>query len=187
MSCRLEERNEDQENRKTYLENKVKETIPTGSEVEMEKAPDWSSSSDSLVAEFRLKVPGWASAAGRHAVVPVGLFTELDRHLFEHAERAHPVYFAYPYQALDDLTIDLPLGWKVSSLPNAEKVDVKFTAFESSVVNDRGTLYLKRTLSVNGILLDKKYYGTLRGLFQRVRAGDEQQIMVQPGGPGSGE
>ena len=63
-----------------------------------------------LVAEFDLKIPGWVSNAGRRVVLPVGVFTGVEKHIFEHANRVHPIYFEYPYEKEDDVTIDLPAG-----------------------------------------------------------------------------
>ena len=74
MVRRREERNEDEAERKKFLEDQVKEYIPTGSDVELTNHPDWSSSASDLTAEFNLKVPGWVSSAGRRVLFPVALF-----------------------------------------------------------------------------------------------------------------
>ena len=71
---RIEERNEDEAERKQYMEDQLKEFVPVGIEAELTNKPDWNSSSPTLVAEYNLKVPGWATAAGHRALVPVGLF-----------------------------------------------------------------------------------------------------------------
>src|SRR5208282_2670637 len=65
MSHRVEERHADEVERKKYLEERLKSQIETGSEVELTNKPDWTSSETPLVAEFDLKIPGWASGAGR--------------------------------------------------------------------------------------------------------------------------
>ena len=70
---RHEERNEDEADRKQFLENQIKADIPSGIEVELSNRPDWNSASPALVAEYDLKVPGWAAAAGQRALLPVGL------------------------------------------------------------------------------------------------------------------
>jgi hypothetical protein len=53
--------------------------------------------------------------------------------------------------------------------------------YSMKVDNDRGVLHLTRTLNVDILLLETKYYQALRSFFQTVRTGDEQQIIVQPG------
>jgi transglutaminase-like putative cysteine protease len=178
---RVEERHEDETDRKKLLEDEVKEYVPAAIEVELTNKPDWSSSAPALVAEFNLKVPGWASAAGRRALLPVGLFSATEKHIFEHANRVHPIYFDFPYENVDDITIELPLGWQASSLPAPQKQDGHIILYTLQVDNGKGALHLTRTLNVNILEIEQKYYTALRNFFQNVRAGDEQQIVLQPG------
>jgi transglutaminase-like putative cysteine protease len=178
---RIEERNEDATNRKKFLEDQVKEYIPVGIELELTNQPDWGSSTPTLVAEFELKVPGWVSGAGRRALVPVGLFSAPEKHAFEHANRVHAIYFSYPSQKFDDVTVDLPLGWQVNSLPPVQDLDAKAALYSLKVENNKGTLHLTRRLNMDLLMVEVRLYPTLRNFFQVVRTGDEQQIVLQPG------
>lgn len=178
---RREERHEDETNRKKFLEDEVREFVPAAIEVELTNKPDWTSSSDPLVAEFDLKVPGWVSGAGRRALMPVGLFGAAEKHLFDHAEREHPIYFDFLFQTIDDITVELPEGWKVTTIPDQHKDDGKVISFNTQASFENNKLHLNRALEVNTPLLDQKYYGALRNLFMAVRAGDEQQVVLQPG------
>ncbi len=178
---RMEERNEDEADRKKFLEDEVKRYVPAGIEVELTNKPVWSSSSERLTAEFSLKVPGWATAAGRRALIGVGLFGGEMKHLFEHSNRVHPIYFQFPFEEEDDLTIELPLGWQVSSLPTPQNVDANAVSYVVKAENKGGTLHVNRFVKNNVVLLEPKYYPTLRNFFQMVRTGDEQQIVLQPG------
>src|SRR5262249_7643843 len=110
LTRRVEERHEDDAARKKYLEDEAKQYIPAASEVELKNSPDWKNSSAPLVAEYELKIPGWVSSAGRRALFPVGLFSATEKHVFDHAERIHPIYFEFPSQKLDDITVALPSG-----------------------------------------------------------------------------
>jgi hypothetical protein len=178
---RTEERTADEVDRKKFLEEEVKEAVPAGIEVELTNKPDWSSSAPPLVAEFNLKVPGWASGAGRRAFVPVGLFGATEKHLFDHANRVHPIYFEFPFEEVDDVSIELPLGWQVASLPPAQNQEGHIVTYTLKMESGKGTLHLARKLRVDFFFLDSKYYPALRNFFQVVRAGDEEQIVLQPG------
>src|SRR5438132_3687117 len=173
LSRRVEERNVDEAERKKFLEDQVKEYIPAASDVDLKNKPDWNSSATPLVAEFALKVPGWASGAGRRALVPVGLFSATEHHLFDHAVRVHPIYFEFPFQKIDDITIELPAGWQTTSLPAAQNVDAKVVVYSLKVENDKNKLHLTRKLAVDLLLAEAKYYSSLRSFFQSVRTGDE--------------
>jgi hypothetical protein len=181
MYHRLDQRNSDDVARKAFLEDEVKEQVPAAIEVDLTNKPDWNNSETPLVAEFHLKVPGWASAAGKRALMPVGLFTANEKRLFEHANRTQPIYFEYPFEKLDDVSIELPAGWQVASLPPAKNQDGHIVSYTLKAENDHETLHLTRKLNVDFLFLETKYYGALRTFFQVVRSGDEEQIVLQPG------
>lgn len=181
LYLRLEERNEDEAARKKTLEDAVRYMIPAAIEVDLTNKPDWSSSDPKLVAEFNLKVPGWASGAGRRAIMGVGLFDAAEKHMCEHATRVHPLYFHYRLQKVDDVTIELPLGWEVSSLPKPETEDAKVLLYTIKAENNKGTLHIERLMRSDLIALDQKLYPALRRFYEGVRTGDEEQIVLQPG------
>ncbi len=177
---RTEERFADAAARKKYLEDDVKEWLTNASEVELTNQPDWKSSTASMVAVFLLKIPGWASAAGRRSVVPMGLFCASDKHLFEHTSRVHPIYFQFPHQFEDNVTIELPSGWQIVNLPAPQKKDRGLVVYTLEAKNEKGTLKLHRMLSIDALLLNVQVYPALRGFFQEVRTLDEQQVLLQP-------
>ena len=178
---RSEEREVDDTARKEFLENQVKEYIPAAAEVELANQPDWTSSSPTMVAEFNVTIPGWVSAAGHRALFPVGLFSAEEKHLFDHADRVHPIYMEFPFQLEDDVTVELPPGWQVGTLPAAQNRNESVVGYTLKVDKDSGRLRLQRNLNVDFLIIEAKYYLALRNFFQVVRSGDEEQIVLQPG------
>jgi hypothetical protein len=178
---RVEERLADAAEHKKYLEDEIKGSIPVGCEVELTNQPDWKSSTPPLVAEFSLKVPGWVAGAGRRALLPVGLFSAPEKHLFDHADRIQPIYFSFPFSRIDDISVELPLGWQITTLPAPQKQDGHIITYSMQAENNKGTLHLNRTLNVDVLMLETKYYPALRTFFQTVRTVDEQQVVLQPG------
>jgi hypothetical protein len=174
---------QDETERKKFLEDQVREYIPTGIDVELTNHPEWETASPTLVATYDLKVPGWASAAGRRALLPFGLFSASEKQLFDHTNRVHPVYFQYPFEKADDVTIQLPLGWHVSSLPKELTTDGKAVLYVRKAEDEKGTLHLTRVLRSNLLMVETKNYPVLRNFYQMVRTGDEEQIILQPMGP----
>jgi regulator of replication initiation timing len=181
MYHRMEQRNADEVARKKFLEERVTSQIAMASEVELTNKPDWASSETPLVAEFHLKIPGYASNAGKRVVLPAAIFTTAEKGIFEHANRVQPIYFEYLYEKADDMNIELPPGWQVSSVPAAQDLNGKVVVYNLKVEQNAGALRLTRKLSIDVLLMDQKYYGALRNFFQGVRSGDGMQIVVQPG------
>lgn len=185
LARRLDELDEDDADRKKFLEDEMKEYIPLPAEVELTNAPDWKNSSPTLIAEFNIKVPGWASAAGRRTMLETGVFGGDERHLFEGANRVHPIYIHFPYADADEVTIAPPPGSHVTDLPQPQTADIKACVYHSTAENKDGTLQLNRHLTVDLALVDPRYYGALRKFFQGVRNGDEQQIVIANDGAAS--
>jgi hypothetical protein len=181
MYHRLDVRHEDDVARKKFLEDRVKDQVPVGMDAELTNKPDWTSSETPLVAEFNVTIPGWASAAGKRALIPAGVFTAGEKKTFEHANRVNPIYIHYPHEKVDDVTIELPAGWQVGTLPPPQVQEGHVVAYNLKVENDHNTLHLTRKLTMDFLLLDTKYYSALRTFFQLVRTGDDQQIVLLPG------
>jgi hypothetical protein len=181
MYRRLEELHHDDAERKKDLEDQIKEYIPAAVELDLTNQPDWKSSSQPLVAEFTIKIPGWVSGAGRRALLPVGIFSATEKHIFEHSHRVHPIYFRFPFEKVDDITIDLPASWQVQTLPKPQNQDSPVLAYTLQTENKVNSIHLSRKVLVDILLLDTKYYPAIRNFFQVVRTGDEEQIVLQPG------
>ena len=181
LQRRVEKRNTDETERKNFLEDEVKSYVPAAIEVELTNKPEWTSPDRKLVAEFQLKVPGWVAGAGKRALMPVGIFGGTEKHVFDHATRVHPIYFQYPFEYVDDVTIELPLDWQVSSVPTQPSNEGKVVGYTLKVENGKGTMHVRRTLNVSVLVLEQKYYMALRNFFHSVKAGDEQQVVLQPG------
>jgi hypothetical protein len=178
---RVDERNQDETERKKMLEDEVRECVPAAIDIDLINKPEWNSSSLPLVAEFDVKIPGWASSTGHRALVPVGIFSANEKHVFDHAERVHPIYFEFQNRKVDDVNIELPTGWKVATLPKAQDQSQHVIGYTLKVENDKDKIHLSRTLSLDILLMESKYYAALRAFFQGVRTGDDEQIVLQPG------
>jgi hypothetical protein len=178
---RLNERNEDDANRKRALEDDLKNSIPAASEIELKNSPDWSSAKTPLIAEFEVKIPGWLTSAGKRALMPTGFFVANEKHLFEHSTRTYPVYFRFPYKEVDDITITLPQGWKVDSELKPINQDVKAAAYTFSSSAKDNALHLQRTLRSDLYLVPADKYSVLRAFYQYVRTSDDQSVVLLPG------
>lgn len=172
------EMNEDDADRKQFLENQIKADIPSGIDVDLTNKPDWAGTSSALVAEYDLKAQGWAAAAGQRALLPMGLFGAQDKKAFVHATRIHPMYFSFPYQTVDDVTIELPENMQVSSLPQPRTLDRKTLVYSESAGSKNGLLLLHREVLVYLTVVSTKFYENVQDFFQTVRSGDEQQVIL---------
>jgi len=64
------------------------------------------------------------------------------------SESTHSI-FHYLFEKADDVHIELPLGWQVGSLPQAQNNDAKVIAYSLKVENNKGSLHVERHLKSN--------------------------------------
>ena len=179
MYRRLDVLNNDGVARKKYLEDAVRELIPQTAEVELTNEPDWQNPATPLIAEFKVSIPEWGSKAGKREVVPVSIFSAGEKGLFDRPHRTQPIYFAYPYEKDDDVVVELPKGWRASSVPQPQEKTGPDLGFHLTVENNRQILRLTRKVSVDVFLLAPSDYPMIRDFFQTVRTSDEQQILLE--------
>jgi hypothetical protein len=113
--------------------------------------------------------------------MPAGIFCSTEKRMFEHTNRVNAIYFQYPHRKTDDVTVELPAGWKIGSVPKPQDQDAKAAEYILTVEEKSGTIHVTRVLRNDLVLLQKELYPTLRNFFLVVKSSDEKQIVLEPG------
>lgn len=186
LTRRLEERNEDDSARRQLLEDDLKSQMTGSGEVTLANAPNWADEDAPLVAIFNVRLPAWAHTVGRRALVPVDIFAGARRHDFEHSTRTHAIYFHYPHRLDDEITIDLPSGWKVDSVPQPGSANINVADCNWTAQGTPTGLGWHRDFTIDTLLIDVKFYDRVREFYQNVkRSGDEEAVVNLPAGENS--
>jgi len=179
LDRRLGNMDEDEAGRRKELEDEVRGALPTGAEVALESASGWEGTEEPLVARFRITIPGLVLPTGRRLLVPLGIFHTTRGNPFELQTRRHAVYYDYPFQQEDEVTIQLPDGHRVETLPAPSRSNPRFGEFELVSENDGGRLRIRRRIRLNGYYFPVNQYLELRSFYSEVKAGDEQQAVLE--------
>jgi len=175
---RRDARKQDETGRTKDLEDRIKRWLPVGSTFQITKIADWDDAEKPVHVEGTVQIPSLAKGAVRRMLMPLEVFQGGEASLFAPANRVNLIYFHYPYQEIDDLTFHVP-GYRVESLPQAQKVDLGAAAYEISAAPAGDGVEVKRHLAVNGFLFSKDAYSTLRAFFGAVRNNDNAQMVLQ--------
>ena len=182
MNLRLEERHADEVARKNVLQERATSQIGGAAEAELTNKPDWTSSGTPLVAEFTVKISNWTSSTGKRVLLPAAIFTAHEKGMFEHATRIYPIYFDYPYQKTDDITVELPPGWHIASKPTSVDKDEHVIRYALKV--DAGgdeKLHLYEVVLHHHHAVRATILRAAAQFSQIVRSGDAEQIVLTPG------
>ena len=163
------------------MEEECKTWLMSGAKVTLTGADGWESAETPLKVEFKVEIPGYAVSTGRRLLLPAAVFQSGRKNSFQHAERKYPIYFSYPWQELDDLTVELPADCRIENLPETRSTELTFGNYEIKRESQAGKLRIRRQFELQGILYPKEYYGAIREFFNLVRTGDEEQVVLQSG------
>jgi len=177
---RLEGIEQDEAARRKTLEDSLKSSLPQEASVNLLESSGWESSDGPLKATFEIDIPNFVTKAGKRVLFPMGVFHSNQSSPFASARRTNPIYFNYPQEEIEDVTVELPPGWRVESIRPLSQTDRKALYYEFSAKVEGNTVRFGRTLRFSGTLFEKELYPALRAFYDRVLAGDAEQMVLVP-------
>lgn len=169
----------DAEGRKKMLEDEIRGWLPGNTDVELVGTPNWDDTEPHLATEFKISSP-LALGAGKRWLVPVHLFQVNEKPVFSSSTRANPIYFWYLTRQLDEVHITLPASFEVESLPNNDSVKLDYAVYSTSQKQEAGnSIVARRDLVIGGLAFPTTMYKELRDFYDKVKTGDDQQMIVK--------
>jgi hypothetical protein len=176
---REQNRDEDETGRKKELADEIRGWLPAGAGFEVTAISNWEDPREPLRVEGTLTILGATSTVGRRMLVPLTLFHATETGAFKSSKRVNDVYFPFPFEEIDNIKYEAPGGYKIESVPAIPKIDLKAVVYEVSTLQQSNGVEVKRHLSVLGTTYPVKYYQPLRSFFNKVKASDETQFVLQ--------
>lgn len=170
----------DDEGRKKLLEDEVKGWLPADAEVKLIGTPNWNEVEAALSADFQISA-SIASNAGKRVLLPSQAFHFMQKPMFPHAERVNGVYLYYPSRETDNLSLILPPGLSVESLPQKESVQLPYAIYATEYSGGGRTINILRDFAMNQYVFSREEYPSVKGFYDKVKTGDEQQIIFRSG------
>jgi len=179
LARRLENRELDEAGRRKAFEDEVKGWLPSGSTVTLDSVCKWDDAAEPLDADFTLRIANYGAATHRRLLLPLAVFESASLHTFQNSRRVHPVYFPYPYEELDEVTLLFPADREVEALPAPRSETTLFGSYKASYENPVGSVKFQRQMVMNGMFFEVEDYPKLRVFLDNVRAGDEEPVVLQ--------
>jgi hypothetical protein len=183
LRLRLDHYSDDAVEAGKALEAELTEVLPAGARVALRKLDDLRTGADEVVAEFDVTLPGAAAVAGGRTLLPASPLLGPKRLPFRHERRQYPVSFAYPYRESDDIVIALPDGTAVESVPPPKAESGEWFDHSLACAVENGTtLHVRRDFRLKRREFPVSLYGAVRAAFDRIRAADEEPVMLSAAG-----
>jgi hypothetical protein len=179
MNWRREGGQTDEEGRKKLLEDELKHWLPGNSEITLTKIPLWEDAEQPLTAEFKISSPA-AISAGRRWLIAPHIFEVNNKVAFPSTQRTNSIYFDYPSREIDEVHLVLPPNTEVESLPPNDLVKLDYAVYQTLQKQEApNTIFSRRDIVIGGLLFPVTEYKAIKDFYDKVKAGDDQQIVLK--------
>ncbi|MGB6429706.1 MAG: DUF3857 domain-containing protein [Candidatus Acidiferrales bacterium] len=182
MARRQNADDQDDADRAKTLTDEVTSWLAAGATLTLTNQPDWAGSDNPLRAEFDVRTRPVGANAGHRVLLSENFFSDAGLPRFDHPLRVYPIYFDYPWEYRDDVTLTLPLLLEADDLPAPVNHPTPFGTYQLSCTKEPGALHFERSVTLDGFYYDMQYYAPLRTYFDEARNADQMQVMLEAAG-----
>jgi Domain of Unknown Function with PDB structure (DUF3857)/Transglutaminase-like superfamily len=185
----------DQDEVKKDFEDELQASMPPGVQVKTNHFVGLQDYSNALVVQ--VDVTGSLGAStGKRIFLPAVFFEAGSKPRFASSKRENPIDLHYPYGVFDQVTLDLPAGMSVESLPQESTIPFASLGDYATKFVAKGNVYAYgRRLRLATPFFKEEEYPDLRSFFQKTTAEDQSQVVLkidtaasaQPASSGKGQ
>lgn len=176
---RLRNYNDDEAATKKALEEGLKKRFPDGAVINITKMTGMKTADPEVVIEYDVELPNAGSFAGSRALIPISVFHSTDKNPFAPATRRAPVYFQYPFMEEDEVTLEVPAGYAVETMPNPTDIDANVIVYNTRYVNGTTSVTYHRKLMVDSMFVPREQYDKVRTVYSRITSADQEQVVLR--------
>lgn len=179
LQHRLELRFEDEAAKKKAFEDEVKKWFPEGSTVKLTKLAGAAGTDEPIAADFDISVANVVSLTGSRQILPLSIFETTAKNPFTAEKRKHPFYIDYPYEIVDSVTVQLPDGYQVETLPDTTKRDAGALTYSSESKRGEKSITFARKLHFDTAYIAASSYSALRRFMSEVTTADQASASLR--------
>lgn len=168
----------DQVELKKDFDDEIQPDLPPGLIVKTDHFLGLDSENTNLIV--RMKVSGsLGTATGKRVFLPLSIFAAGAGNPFASSHREEPIDLRYPYEEIDQVTIHVPAGYQVESVPAKAQVNLpQMAAYGAGTKSDGQTITYTRSYIMANILYGPAEYDKLRSFFDDVSSKDRAQAVL---------
>lgn len=176
---RLERQHNDEAANKKAFEDELKGRFPDGSTVKLSSLTGMKGIDEPLVASYDVELANLGSATGTRVLLPLSVFASTAKNPFAPEQRKNAIYFDFAFQAEDEVTVKLPAGYGVESVPANANINLGAVVYTNEWGKTAEALTFRRKLVMATIYVDADKYRTVRGFYSRVGNADQESVVLK--------
>jgi hypothetical protein len=176
---RVAMRNDDDAAAKKAIEQAIKNWFADGATVTLAEVKNLRAAEMPLVISATVELPSAASLVGSRAMVPLAIFAATQKNPFSSEQRKNAIYFHYAYRVDDEVTLKLPAGYAVESLPPSSDVDLGALHYTATAGRTDDAIRLVRNITIDAQIIGRDKYPVVRDFFSKAAAADQGQVILR--------
>jgi hypothetical protein len=176
---RVAMRNDDDAAAKKAIEKTLKSWFADGATVNLVDVKNLRDAELPLLISATVELPTAASLVGSRAMVPLAVFAATHKNPFASEQRKSAIYFHYAYRIDDEVTLKVPAGYGVESLPASADVNMGALHYTATVGKTAEDVRLVRNVTVDVEIIGRDKYPIVREFFSKAAAADQEQLVLR--------
>jgi hypothetical protein len=161
------------------IEEDLRSQLPGGLNVKLESVKYLDDFSKQLVVICNVEGQ-LATTTSKRMFVPVEIFQVNEKPKFSQAKRTAPIYFHYPYQEVDQVSITLPNSISIESLPKMEMFPMqKMAQLNEGATLKGNTLTEIRDFQLGTVIFKPEEYDDLHSFYSKANHKDQEQAVLK--------
>ena len=127
---------------------------------------------------YTIKVPRYASKAGKRLFIPLNKVNPLGMSLSKDSDRVHPVALSQTFKETDQIILQLPEGYTIESLPKPTALESPYGTYTTTLEVVDQTIVFKRNLTLPAQQVPAAEYEQLRAFLKAILKADSAKMVL---------
>ena len=134
-----------------------------------------------IIETFAFTSDNHCEIIGNKMFINPMLFFTLNKNPFVQEKRQMPIYFGYPKQEKFNISLEIPMGYAVESIPKVMKIltENKEVLFTIDTMAEGNKIQIAITKEINTAVIEADYYDGLKSFFQKIIEKQNEKIILK--------
>jgi hypothetical protein len=165
--------------KESFIEKLEKENL--GLEIEEYEVQNSGNLNEPIVENYSFKSTNSVEIIGDKLYISPLLYFSFKENPFKQEQRQYPVDFVYPNQDNFKISLAIPEGYTVESLPESKVIAMpdNYARFSYEISKNNNQIQLSYILDINKVVIENNYYDSLKDFFKELVNKNNEHIVLK--------
>jgi hypothetical protein len=165
--------------KESFIEKLEKENL--GLEIEEYEVQNSGNLNEPIVENYSFKSTNSVEIIGDKLYISPLLYFSFKENPFKQEQRQYPVDFVYPNQDNFKISLAIPEGYTVESLPESKVIAMpdNYARFSYEISKNNNQIQISYILDINKVVIENNYYDSLKDFFKELVNKNNEHIVLK--------